>query len=156
MPVAPPISPLASWCHESAGGSTGTGGRDGAGASGKSTLARALATRLGAVRIEGDEVRDDLGHEAVHEAHWERVFGPAFEEQIYTELLRRAEERLRSGRSAVLDACLPRATPSAWTRGRARGAMARRSCWWSAARGTRTYVSGWRSGTPHRDGRAGR
>lgn len=92
-------------------------------ASGKSTLARALATRLGAVCIEGDRVRDDLlgvGREAVHEARWERVFGPAFEEQLYAELLRRAEEPLRSGRSAVLDACFPRNARRLDARARAR------------------------------------
>jgi predicted kinase len=92
-------------------------------ASGKSTLARALTTRLGAVCIEGDRVRDDLlgvAREAVHEARWERVLGPAFEERLYAELLRRAQEALASGLSAVIDACFPRNTRRLDARSRAR------------------------------------
>ncbi|MEN8182487.1 MAG: HAD-IA family hydrolase [Myxococcota bacterium] len=81
-------------------------------ASGKSTLARALAQKLGATCIEGDRVRDDLlqrPQDPIHEARWRRAFAPDFGEQVYIELLRRAEDALASG-SVVLDACFPRAS----------------------------------------------
>ncbi len=81
-------------------------------ASGKSTVARALAVRLGAEHIEADRVRDVLlelaGGEAVHEAAWHGL-APGFAAAVYTELRRRAEASLRAGRSVVLDACFARA-----------------------------------------------
>lgn len=80
-------------------------------ASGKSSLARPLASRLGAMRIEGDRVRDDLlesSRDPVHEAHWARAFAPIFEEQVYAEMLRRADRELALGRAVVIDACFPR------------------------------------------------
>jgi putative hydrolase of the HAD superfamily len=81
-------------------------------ASGKSTLARALAQELGAVCIEGDRVRRKLPqllHDPIHEARWRRAFAPAFDEQVYLELLRQADRALASG-PVVLDACFPRAS----------------------------------------------
>jgi putative hydrolase of the HAD superfamily len=92
-------------------------------ACGKSTLARALAARLDAVRIEGDRLRDELLGDArrpVHEAHWERAFAPGFEQRLYAELLRRAESALADGRSVVLDACFPRQARRLDARARAR------------------------------------
>jgi putative hydrolase of the HAD superfamily len=81
-------------------------------ASGKSTLARALAQELGAVCIEGDRVRRKLPQllqDPIHEARWRRAFAPAFDEQVYVELLREADRALASG-PVVLDACFPRAS----------------------------------------------
>jgi putative hydrolase of the HAD superfamily len=80
-------------------------------ASGKSTVARTLARELGAIRIEGDLVRADmLGHESasVHEMNVWRSFLPDFEQEVFTELLRRAEAALRAGHRVVLDACFKR------------------------------------------------
>jgi predicted kinase len=82
-------------------------------ASGKSTVSRALAGRIGAPRIEADRVRDfllgDRPGRAVHESQWARSLAPDFGERVYAELLHRAAIVLASGRPAVLDACFPRA-----------------------------------------------
>jgi FMN phosphatase YigB (HAD superfamily)/predicted kinase len=80
---------------------------------GKSSVSRALAERLGAVRFEADRVRDDLLREPdtgpVHEAHWWRAFESGVEGEIYRELLRRAEVQLSAGGTVVLDGCFARA-----------------------------------------------
>jgi len=110
-------------------------------ASGKSTVARGLADRLGVARIEADRVRRDLiegvsegvdvaahpsrsgewvEHEG-HEASWEQNFARGFEDRVYAELIRQSEAILKSGRGLVLDACFP----SRWWRGVAH-ALARR------------------------------
>jgi len=79
-------------------------------ASGKSTLARELASRLGAEVLEADAVRDELAEDrraaTVHEADW-HALGEGFAERVYAELLRRAEDALDGRRSTVLDACFP-------------------------------------------------
>ena len=83
----------------------------GAVASGKSTIARALAERLGASQIVGDRVRDDLlasSRDPIHEARWTRAFAPIFEEQVYAEMMRRADRELARGHPVVIDACFPR------------------------------------------------
>jgi putative hydrolase of the HAD superfamily len=80
-------------------------------ASGKSSLARALAQRLGFACIVCDEIRDSLLEvpgDPLHEAHWWRGFAAGFEDKVYAELLRRAEGYLADGRAVVLDACFPR------------------------------------------------
>lgn len=81
-------------------------------ASGKSTLAHALAARLDAARCEADRVRGTLleaaeNEAAGSEARWRRDFSAGFEAEIYTDLLRRADETLASGRALVVDACFP-------------------------------------------------
>jgi putative hydrolase of the HAD superfamily len=80
-------------------------------ASGKSTIAKALADHMAVPRIVADQVRDELLQgapgPAVHETHWEESFGPGFQARVYAELLRRAESVLDSGRTVVLDACFP-------------------------------------------------
>ncbi|HKJ23343.1 MAG TPA: AAA family ATPase [Myxococcota bacterium] len=82
-------------------------------ATGKSTVARALAARLDAPHVEADRVHDDLlsapGGEPVHEAHWWRSFEAGFEARVYRELMRRAEAALAAGRGVVLDGCFARA-----------------------------------------------
>jgi putative hydrolase of the HAD superfamily len=110
-------------------------------ASGKSTIARELASRLGVARIEADRIRRNLiegtsdgvdleahpsrtgewvEHER-HEASWEQNFARGFEDRVYAELMREAEKILKTGRGLVLDACFP----SRWWRGVAH-ALARR------------------------------
>ena len=85
-------------------------------ASGKSSVSRALCDRLGAVRIESDQ----LQHERLsgmsesqtaenHEAALGKAFGKRAEDDLYRELLRRAEESLSAGRAVVLDGCFSRA-----------------------------------------------
>lgn len=84
-------------------------------ASGKSTLSRALATRLGGERLEADRVRGtllqssrpDASGGSGAEASWRRDLSGAFEQEIYADLLRRADLALASGRSVVLDGCFP-------------------------------------------------
>jgi putative hydrolase of the HAD superfamily len=80
-------------------------------ASGKSSVARRLADRLGALIIEGDGVRSQLvaaPHEPLHEADWWHVFERGFEVQVYAEFMRNAREALTTGRPVVLDACFAR------------------------------------------------
>lgn len=80
---------------------------------GKSSVSRALGEQLGAVRIEADRVLNDrLGltdQNDVHEANWRTTFPQGVENEIYRELLRRAEEKLAAGEAIVLDACFARA-----------------------------------------------
>lgn len=72
-------------------------------ASGKSTLATALARRLAIPRVVADRVREALT--APHEVGWT----PEFAAGVYAGLFERAAAVLASGRSVVLDACFPRA-----------------------------------------------
>ncbi len=80
-------------------------------ASGKSTLATALADELAAPRVVADRIRDHLVHGApsrpIHEAGWASGFEPGFGPRVYGELLRHAEMVLETGRAVVLDACFP-------------------------------------------------
>lgn len=78
-------------------------------ASGKSTIARALAERRGAVRIEADAVRDELAGAAPRSLLASPADDP-MEERIYGELLRRGAAVLAEGRPLVLDACFARAS----------------------------------------------
>jgi predicted kinase len=83
-----------------------TGGRV---ASGKSTLAKAVARRLAAPRVVADRVRRALLAElpdgSGHELAWALEFG----ERVYAGLLARAGDVLAGRRSVVLDACFPTA-----------------------------------------------
>ena len=69
-------------------------------ASGKSTLARALADRMSVPRVITDRVCDQLLHGApgreIHESQWAESFEPGFHERIYAEALDRAEMALAS------------------------------------------------------------
>ncbi len=77
-------------------------------ASGKSTMAAALAAELGTVHLSSDRLRKALAGVApaapVRDAAFTALYSQAASEQVYAELLRRAELILRSGRSVVLDA----------------------------------------------------
>jgi predicted kinase len=76
-------------------------------ASGKSTVAKYVARRIGAPRVVADRVRRallaELGEGAAHELAW----APDLADRVYTGLLARAGDVLASGRSVVLDACFP-------------------------------------------------
>jgi FMN phosphatase YigB (HAD superfamily)/predicted kinase len=82
-------------------------------ASGKSTLAKTLADRMAIPRVIADRVRDQLLHgtpgREIHESQWSESFEPGFHERVYSELFRRAEMALASGRAVVLDGCFARA-----------------------------------------------
>lgn len=82
-------------------------------ASGKSTMARALADRMSIPRVMTDRVRDQLLHgtpgREIHESQWTESFEPGFHERVYGELFHRAEIALASGRAVVLDGCFARA-----------------------------------------------
>jgi aminoglycoside phosphotransferase family enzyme/predicted kinase len=77
-------------------------------ASGKSTLARAVAAELALSWISSDRVRKSLcGVEPttpLSDAAFDASYSEAFSERVYAEVLRRAEVVLRSGRSVVIDA----------------------------------------------------
>jgi predicted kinase len=77
-------------------------------ASGKTTLARALAGRLGVVHISSDVVRKQLAglrpSERRREGFGQGLYGPAASFRTYAVLRRRAARWLRLGRSVVLDA----------------------------------------------------
>jgi hypothetical protein len=78
-------------------------------ASGKSTLAAALAERLGAPRVSTDRTRKQmLGVEPsalrVDPNVWRSAFAEDLTEAVYDQMLRRAESVLHSGRAVVLDA----------------------------------------------------
>jgi FMN phosphatase YigB (HAD superfamily)/predicted kinase len=93
-------------------------------ASGKSTLARALADRLATPRIMTDRLREVTfgpgpGRD-VHEARWAESFAPGARERVYGELLGCAEQALASGRPVVLDGCFPHPSDRAAARALAR------------------------------------
>ncbi len=96
-------------------------------ASGKSTLARALADRMSVPRVIADRVRDQLLHgkpgREIHESQWAESFEAGFHERIYSEVFHRAELALASGRAVVLDGCFARAADrtAAQTLARRRG-----------------------------------
>jgi len=78
-------------------------------ASGKSTVAKAVARDIASPIVLSDHTRDALvsghAHGADAGAALERAFAPGFPEEVYTEVLRRAEQVLRSSRPVVIDGC---------------------------------------------------
>ncbi|MBG6096987.1 bifunctional aminoglycoside phosphotransferase/ATP-binding protein [Nocardioides luteus] len=75
---------------------------------GKSTLARGLAARLGMVVLSSDQLRKEIaGIDPEHHAAagWqEGIYSPAWTAKTYSELLQRATTLLAHGESVVLDA----------------------------------------------------
>jgi len=75
---------------------------------GKSTLAGALADRLGLSLISSDPTRKELAGRAATEpapaAYGSGIYSPEWTDRTYDELLRRAGELLALGESVVLDA----------------------------------------------------
>lgn len=78
-------------------------------ASGKSTVAKALAEAIGAPLIVADEVRDDLLGLPLHARARDTArlenYAPELPEKVYDEVLQRAQRVLGAGHSVVLDAC---------------------------------------------------
>lgn len=77
-------------------------------ATGKTTLANALARHLGLVHLSSDRVRKELAHRAPTEhrddAFRHGMYSPAMTRRTYATLHRRAARWLRRGQSVVLDA----------------------------------------------------
>ena len=72
-------------------------------ASGKSTVAEALAARLGARLLVADDLRDEIAETGLRpEARL-----PGFWKELYPRLLRRADRSLARGDSVVLDGTFP-------------------------------------------------
>jgi putative hydrolase of the HAD superfamily len=83
----------------------------GRGAVGKSSVARALAERLGAGCLQSDRLREDLLYAEVPgggDGPSKMAFWPGFEPRVYGDLLRRGRAELEAGRSIVLDGCFAR------------------------------------------------
>jgi len=95
---------------------------------GKSSLAQALAPRLGAKLLASDVVRKELAGIAPEERRaesWgEGIYGEEFTRRTYEELHRRAGERLRAGDVVILDASYREAAWRAQARETARAAGA--------------------------------
>jgi aminoglycoside phosphotransferase family enzyme/predicted kinase len=77
-------------------------------ASGKSTLADRLGAALSAPVIDSDRTRKGMlgvaPTRAVSEPAWSGAYDPAFTDDVYNEVLRRARVVLASGRPVILDA----------------------------------------------------
>jgi predicted kinase len=78
-------------------------------ASGKSTVARAVARDISAPVVLSDHARDALlGLHRVEElssSEWEHAFSPKLHEEVYNEVFRRSRLALQSGRPIVVDGC---------------------------------------------------
>jgi aminoglycoside phosphotransferase family enzyme/predicted kinase len=77
-------------------------------ASGKSTVAEAIAEMSSAPIVDADRTRKFMvGAPAtthVNDPAWQGAYDPAFTEEVYAEVLRRADVVLASGRPVILDA----------------------------------------------------
>ncbi len=72
--------------------------------SGKSTVARFLSQKYGAIHIRSDAVRKHLGGVPLQQKGGAELYTPAMTERTYGELLRLAVALLTAGQSVVLDA----------------------------------------------------
>lgn len=83
-------------------------------ATGKSTIARAIAEPYEAVILRSDVVRKQLAGleptQRVPDDRVDEIYSDAFTERVYGEVAERAAEALRHGRAVVLDAMHPTAT----------------------------------------------
>jgi uncharacterized protein len=77
-------------------------------ASGKSTIAEHLASELSAPIVDADRTRKHMlgvrETEAVLDGSWSGAYDPAFTDEVYAEVFRRAAVVLESGRPVVIDA----------------------------------------------------
>ncbi len=71
-------------------------------ATGKTTLARAYAERYGAVHLNSDQVRAELGLRG--------HYGPEAKQRVYEVLLARVHQALQARQDVVMDSVLPRET----------------------------------------------
>ena len=75
---------------------------------GKTTIARHLATSLGAKLLRSDEVRKELANIApeqrCNEAFGEGIYSPSTSQATYDLLLKRALQTLQSGQTVIIDA----------------------------------------------------
>jgi FMN phosphatase YigB (HAD superfamily)/predicted kinase len=122
-------------------------------ASGKTTLARALAGQLGAAHVEADQERALLlaPAPAPHEAQAMGSFAPDLEARVYAALMHRAEPILARGGAVVLDGCFARAEQRA-----AAQALARRNGAPFVFVECRASTEAMRARLEERDARAGR
>jgi predicted kinase len=77
-------------------------------ATGKSTVADRLSSVIGAPVVETDRTRKHMlgarPTEKLYEGTWSGAYDPAFTEEVYDEVYRRASRVLASGRTVILDA----------------------------------------------------
>lgn len=69
--------------------------------SGKTTIARAFATRMGALHLNSDTVRRDMGLMG--------RYAPDDKQRVYTELLERTQSALQNGQTVVIDSTFAKA-----------------------------------------------
>ena len=79
-------------------------------ASGKSTIAERLAEDLSAPIVDADRTRKHMlglaptAHDGAGTSAWQGAYAPAFTDEVYAEVLRRADAVLSSGRPVILEA----------------------------------------------------
>ncbi|WP_008310030.1 AAA family ATPase [Leptolyngbya sp. PCC 6406] len=78
---------------------------------GKSTVARALSSEVGAIHIRSDAVRKHLGGVPLHQQGPEGLYTPAMTQRTYDRLLHLGITLARQGYTVVLDAKYDRAQP---------------------------------------------
>jgi aminoglycoside phosphotransferase family enzyme/predicted kinase len=87
---------------------------------GKSTVAERIAARMSAPIVDADRTRKHMiglrptAH--ADDAAWSGAYDPRFSEEVYAEVLRRADAVLRSGRPVVVDASFRSAAARAQVR----------------------------------------
>jgi aminoglycoside phosphotransferase family enzyme/predicted kinase len=75
---------------------------------GKSTLARVLGEQLGIELLRTDTIRRELFGQQANQGINTGIYQPGLRAQVYDQLMRRAEQRLRKGLSVILDATFQR------------------------------------------------
>jgi aminoglycoside phosphotransferase family enzyme/predicted kinase len=105
--------------------------------SGKSTVARAVAERLGALVIRTDAVRKHVAGIGIHERAAERfghgLYSSEMTRRTYAEVLRLAGEAMAAGWTVVVDGSFSRAEERAEARALAEGLGARHAILWCDA-----------------------
>ena len=85
-------------------------------ASGKSTVAAALGHEMSAPIVDADRTRKQMlgvrATQPVHDSSWQGAYSPAFTEEVYAEVFRRAQVVVRSGRPVLVDASFRSRSPT--------------------------------------------